>query len=507
MISQSGAVNVNALSVPGGLVQIVPPDQFLIRGAVTNRIGIVGGASWGPLNSPTNVSGYQEAVQKFGPGNSRKYDLITHVQTAGLQGANNFVCIRISSGGDAAATIVVLTNCITFTGFYTGNLGNSITVTTGPATAKKTATRVVVACPGYAPEVFDNITGVGVNRWVNIAAAINNGQSDQRGPSKLIVATAGVGVTAPAVAAYTLSGGVDGAGSITATHLLGQDTTPRTGMYALRNTGCPVFLLADCDDSTSWATQIAYGLGEGSFPVLVGPSGDTVANAVTAVATAAIDTYNAKYLHGDWIWFRDQRNNQTRLVSPQGFWAGRRATLGPQDSTLNKPIQGIVGTQATAAQQVYSDGDLQTMALNGIDLISGPSPGGKYFSTRLGLNCSTDPTVNTETYTTMTNFLAVSLNTVAGRFVGQLQTPPQRRAAKATFDAFLQDLADQGVIGNANGTTPFSVQLDANNNSATAVALGREVATIQVTYLSVVRNFIVNVQGGQTVVIVQPVAA
>jgi hypothetical protein len=58
-----------------------------------------------------------------------------------------------------------------------------------------------------------------------------------RGPSEYIVASAGVGVTAPSLATYTLTGGTDGVTTITAAVLLGVDTGTRTGMYALRGSG------------------------------------------------------------------------------------------------------------------------------------------------------------------------------------------------------------------------------------------------------------------------------
>jgi uncharacterized protein len=83
------------------------------------------------------------------------------------------------------------------------------------------------------------------------ALAINNGTSIQRGPSNFITATAGVGITAPALATYTLAAGADGATTITATVEVGVDTVPRKGMYSLRGQGCSIAILADADDSNT----------------------------------------------------------------------------------------------------------------------------------------------------------------------------------------------------------------------------------------------------------------
>ena len=44
----------------------------------------------------------------------------------------------------------------------------------------------------------------------------------------------------------------------------------------------------------------------------------------------------------------DQVNAAIRLVSPQGFAAGRLANLSPEQSSLNKPLYGVVGSQKLA---------------------------------------------------------------------------------------------------------------------------------------------------------------
>ncbi|MEB2620506.1 hypothetical protein, partial [Kocuria rosea] len=219
------------------------------------------------------------------------------------------------------------------------------------------------------------------------------------GPSQIIVASAGVGVTAPSAATYTLAGGTDGTTTITGSVLLGQDTVPRKGMYALRNTGASVAMLADCDDSTTWSTQITYGLSEGTYMVMTGPSGDTIANAISAKSTAGVDSYAAKLLFGDWCYWLDTYNQILRLVSPQSFVAGLLANLSPQNSSLNKQIQGIVGTQKSYANQQYSSAELQQLGIAGIDLITNPVPGGSYFGARFGHNSSSNPVTNGDNYT------------------------------------------------------------------------------------------------------------
>lgn len=498
-VVQQGSINTAALVIPDVYVQIMQPP-IVINGLPTNILGIVGTASWGPTNSPVILGDLRAAVLNFGSPNNRKYDLVTAIWAAALQGANNFRAIRVTDGTDVAASIVVLTNCITFTAKYTGTLGNQLQVSIAPG-SKATTQKVTIALPGYVPEVFDNL-GAGLSGnalWVAIATAINNGTDPTRGASQLVIASAGVGVTAPAVASYTLAAGTDGATTITGTVLIGQDTVPRKGMYALRNTAASVALLADCDDSTTWSTQVAFGLSEGVYMIGTGPAGDTISNAVTVKATAGIDSYAFKLLFGDWVYFNDSINGVIRLISPQGFLAGKIANLSPEQSSLNKQVYGVVGTQKSYANQVYSSAELQSLAQAGIDLITNPIPAGNQFGARFGHNSSSLFSIHGDNYTRMTNFLAYTLNSAMGIFVGRLQSQQAndstRREVKSTVDNFLEVLVQQKMID------AYQTQCDLGNNLPQRIAAGYLQVDVKVRYLSVVEYLIVNLEGGQTVVI------
>lgn len=499
-IVQQGSINPTSLIVPDLIVQILAPDVSQLNGVPTNIAGAVGTATWGPVNSPTIVGSMSDYASKFGPIQARKYDMGTLVAAAVLQGANNFRCVRVTDGTDAAATIVVLTNCITFTGKYTGSLGNSVQVAIANGTAASSF-KATISLPGYAPEVFDNVTGSGNAFWVNLAAAINLGQSGLRGPSNIITAAAGVGVTAPSVATYTLTGGNDGTTTITSTVLVGVDTVPRAGMYALRGTGCSIAALADADANANWTTQNVFGLSEGIYMLAVSPAGDTIANFATVMGTAGIDSYAIKVIFGDWVYFNDTVNNQVRLISPQGFVLGLLANLSPQNSALNKQLYGVVGTQKSFANQVYSAAELQSLGSARGDVITNPVPGGSYFGPRFGRNASSNPVIHSDAYTRMTNYLAATFNAGMGIFVGQLQSPTKQREAAATLSAFLDSLWQQGMIGNSLGTLPYSVQIDGNNNPQNRVALGIMQADVKITYLSVIEYFLINLQGGQSVTV------
>lgn len=502
MISQLGQINTTALYVPDVYIIIVPPNITLLNGVPTNIMGVVGTASWGPVGAPTTVSNAADYYAQFGPIMARKYDAGTQWVLAVMQGAANGRIVRVTDGTDTAASIIVLTNCITLTSKWSGTFGNNITVTFS-AGSQASTTKAVVTIPGRVPEIFDNIAGSGNALWVALASAINNGVSGLRSASDIIVASAGVGVTAPSLnTVYTLTGGTDGTTTITGSVLLGVDTIPRKGMYALRSTDTSIALLADCDDSTTWSTQVSFGLAEGMYMVAVGPAGDSIANAVTTKNTAGIDTFAMKLMLGDWVYFNDTVNNlPNRLVSPQGCVAGLMANQAPNQSTLNKKIWGINGTQKALTRTQYSYADLQTLAQNGIDVIANPEPGGYYYGCRIGHNTSSNAVTNGDNYTRLTNYIAATLNRGMGIYIGQLQTAQVRRNAKATLDAFFAAMSQQGLIGTAEGDIPWRVVLDGSNNPQNRVALGYMQADVQVTYLSVIEKFLINVEGGQSVTI------
>jgi len=497
-ITQAGALNTTALLVPDLYVQIVPPQVSQLNGVPSNGLGIVGTAQWGPVNSPVTVGSMAQFASLFGAIQPRKYDLGTAVAAAVLQGAQNMRCVRVTDGTDTAALIAILSTCLTLTSKYTGTLGNSCQATIANGSAASTY-KITIAMPGQQPETFDNIAGSGNALWVNMAAAINSGQYGIRGPSNLVVATAGAGTTVPSLATYTLAGGTDGATTITSTVLVGQDTVPRKGMYALRGTGAAVGMLADADDSTQWTNQVAFGLSEGVYMIGVGPAGDTISNAATVKATAGIDSYAFKLLFGDWVYFNDTVNGQTRLISPQGFVAGLLSNLAPQNSSLNKQLYGIVGTQKSYANQVYSTAELQQLGQAGIDIITNPIPAGNQFGVRFGHNSSSNPAINGDNYTRMTNYLATTLAASMGLFVGQLQSSqpndPLRARVKATVDNFLQNMKDQSQLDD------FTTQCDQNNNPPSRVAASYLQDDVTVKYLSVVEKLLVNLVAGQTVTV------
>ena len=506
-VVQQGSINTTALIVPDLYVQIVPPQNLSINGVPTNVVGIAGSASWGPVGEPVVVGSMADYAAAFGPVVARKHDMGTQVATAVQQGASDFRCVRVTDGTDVAAAFQIPTTGFVCTARHTGSRGNAIVVAMAPG-SKAGSWKFTVTLPGLVPEVFDNLEGSGAGFWTALADAVNNGQGALRGPSRIITANAGATAVAPLSFTWpfgTGAVGTDGAG-VSATHLVGVDSVPRRGMYALRGQGCSIGLLADADATAQWSVQAGFGLSEGIYMILTGAAGEAISAAVANKAAAGLDSYACKLMFGDWVWWNDQANAALRLVSPQGFVAGRLANLSPEQSSLNKPLFGVVGTQKSGApgsgqRGTFSSAELSALFAAGIDVIANPQPGGAFWGVRGGRNSSSNAAINGDNYTRMTNYIAASLNAGMGQYVGQVINRELFRRIRATLLSFLQNMLGQGLLGSRDGGLPFSVICDGGNNPLSRTGLGYVQADVQVQYQAINEKFIVNLEGGQSVAV------
>jgi phage tail sheath protein FI len=511
-IYQQGSLNTTSLVVPDLYVQIVSPQNLVLNGVPTNVIGVVGSASWGPTNQPVAVATMADYAVAFGPVSARKYDMGTSVASSIQQGASNFRCVRVSDGTDVAASYAVGVAggsfSVLLTARYTGSLGNLVTLTLSPASVQG-QWQLTVSMPGQVPEVYNNIANPNPALfWQNLVAAINFGKGPLRGPSNIVQASLGT-ATAAAPSGFSpqsLTGGSDGAVGVSSANLIGQDTVPRSGMFALRSQACGIGVLADLDDATTWTSQAAFGLSEGLYMILTGPVGQSISTAISLKQQAGLDSYATKLMFGDWVYWNDQTNGVMRLVSPQGFVAGRLANLSPEQSSLNKPLYSVVGTQrsglpGSGQTSTYSDAELALLFQNSIDVITSPQPGGMYWGVRCGHNTSSNVAISGDNYTRLTNYVAATLAAGMGAFVGEVINTNLFRRIRSTQLSFLQNLFVQGVLGSVTGVPPFSVICDNTNNPNSRTSLGFVQSDAQVQFQSINEKFIVNVEGGQTVAI------
>ncbi len=509
-IVQAGTLNTTALVVPDLYVQVVPPQNLVLNGVPTNVIGVVGSAGWGPVNQPVIVSTMADYARAFGPIQARRFDMGTPVATAVQQGAQSFRCVRVTDGSETAASYAIAyangAYPVLLTARYAGSLGNAVGITLGAGSAAGTL-RLTLGIAGQAAESFDNLQAPSSQAfWQNLVNAVNQGTGALRGPSQLCVASLGQATgTAPLyIMGQMLLNGSDGATGVSAQTLAGQDGLPRQGMYALRGQGCSLMLLADADDPATWNAQAGFAVQEGLYAILTGPAGQGIPAAVAAKQGAGLDSYAAKLMFGDWVYWSDPVAGVIRLVSPQGFVAGRLANLSPEQSSLNKPLYGVVGTQragvpGSSQASGYSTAELSALLRSGLDVIANPQPAGSFWGVRGGHNSSSNAATNGDNYTRLTNFIAQTLSAGMGQYVGQVISAGLFRRIRSTQLSYLQGLLGQGILGSTDGTQPFTVICDASNNPVSRTSLGYVQSDAQVQYQAINERFIVNLEGGQTV--------
>lgn len=287
-------------NVPNVYVQVTPPAPVL-NGVATNLLGIVGIASWGPKNSPIFCGGFQQENQVFGTMLPAKFDLGSVAYAASLQGASNFVCVRVTDDTDTAASTSLLdTTSVTpivgayLTALYTGSTGNTLSAVISKGSSYTTSAptyKLSVYLAGGIPEVFDNIGGSGNVFWQNLVAAVNSGQSVARGPSQLVVATLGTGAGSATVVAagtgyavgntLTVTGGTfSTAAQITvdtvSTGAIATAHISRSGVYSVFPTN-PVSVTGGAGSSATFnLTQGAQAApAQGSYTFTGGTNGNT----------------------------------------------------------------------------------------------------------------------------------------------------------------------------------------------------------------------------------------
>lgn len=487
-------LTIGAPTLPNGVTAVAYP-QLVVTGTPT--IG-AGGNGYVANDQITLSNGVTLKVLTVTSGAVATVSVVnTGSVPAGATAPTNPVAQTSTTGSGTGATFTL-----------SWGLGTPILQTGGSGYYQTPPTVTIV---GGTFSLAGTITA-NISYWPNIASAINNGISGLRSPSTRVTAVAGSGTATPTILGYTLTGGTDGAnpsgiGQTGTPALVGQDTAPqRTGMYAMRSALIAIGVLVDCDDASTWSTQVSFGSSEGIYMIGTGVAGENI-NTATSITqgpkfTYGIDNFTFKLMFGDWVYINDPVTGAQRLISPQGFAAGFMGNQDPSQTPMNKPMNGIVGTQKSQTGIQYTSADLQALSAAGIDVICNPNPGGNYFGLRLGINTSSNLAVNGDNYTRLTYFIARTLAAGCGFYVGQLQTPMERIEALTTLSAFFQNLKDLGMIGTADGSPCYKVVINDSNNPFSMVALGYQFASVQVTYLSVIRYFVIDLQGGQTVQVI-----
>ena len=506
-----GTVNPNALVAPGVYISPQLPSPPL-NGVATNIILVVGTATWGAINSPVIINSLQDYTSSFGNPQTTIYDMGTQVMAASSLGGNAFVCVRVTDGTDVKATVDVVdttsptpVNGLVLTALYSGTLGNTIQVVVEQGTNYTVGTpvyKISILFPtggvNNLPEVYDNIGGTGATFWQNAVNAINLGQGALSPPSQLVTAAIGTSTATPALQSYVLAGGTDGNSGVTDSDLVGSNISPRTGMYSASGSTFDLMVLSNVTTGSTYQEQISFAEMKAAYVMLARPQGESFTAGIAAKKAITFDVETmswGKLMVGDWCYFQDNYNNTQRYMSPQAWIAGILSNLSPEQSSLNKILSSAIflGTQTSVANKRYNQADIAQILQNGLDVIALPSPGGFYFGAQTGKNLSSNLLINGDEYTRNTNYLAATLNTQLGVYVGELMSPSEIQSVTIFIKSFLYTLWKQNKIGSTTNPTqvPYTVSIDVSQ-----AAKGIQIANVTVAFLRVIVVFLVNLQTG-----------
>ena len=130
-------------------------------------------------------------------------------------------------------------------------------------------------------------------------------------------------------------------------------------------------------------------------------------------------------MFGDWIYWNDQVNGAIPPRLPAGVSPpARLSNLSPEQSSLNKPLYGVVGTPEIRHPRLRPDHQLQQRGtrLPARQRHRRPSPtrsrAAIFWGVRGGHNSSSNAATNGDNYTRMTNYIASTLAAGMGQFVG-----------------------------------------------------------------------------------------
>jgi phage tail sheath protein FI len=102
----------------------------------------------------------------------------------------------------------------------------------------------------------------------------------------------------------------------------------------------------------------------------------------------------------------------------------------------------------------------------------------------------------------MTNYISTTIAAGLGIYVGQVINTSLFQNITATINAFMAALLQQGLLARTStGGLPYSVTCNTSNNPQTRTALGYVQCDVSAQYQGINEQFIVNIQGGSSVVV------
>ncbi len=216
----AGSLNLASLVVDDVYVVVSPPASTSVKGVDTGIVGLVGTASWGPLNQAISVGSPSELVSNCGPISMGARDLVTDALIQLQHGIGSLRVVRVSDGTDAKATGSLVTaakGTVTIAGTF--HAGDIITVTVGGVATAYTVVAGDTNVAGIAASLataLNSNSAFSAIAYATVAAAVVTIVSKALNTTTLTSAVSGAGATVTATASgATLTGGGTAIGTLT----------------------------------------------------------------------------------------------------------------------------------------------------------------------------------------------------------------------------------------------------------------------------------------------------
>lgn len=519
------SVNASNLQVDGVLIDIVTAPPQLPAGPATGLVAVVGGANYGPMDTPTPFVDFASAQAAFGTDTISSFSLLRESLTA-MPECTFFLGVRRGDGTQAAATITIADGSAgvvaLLTAKFTGSLPNGqataiISLQSVGVSGINPVYQAVLNFPGKPAEVYSNIIGYAslggvydpVTFKANFLAAINGTTRGSVGSANW-TATSGVSTSVVATQVNTASGGVDGTSGLTAATVIGTPGSPAggTGIYALTGliSGAQ-FIVASLTDPTKAQTLNTFALAENAIGHICTPKGTSTD---TAIANRQADSISSSSLvySTDWLFVFDQISGLNMFVSPMGKIAGviasQAAYLSPGNQPTPNGVSGVITTERIV-NGINSVGfaEAAQRQVNGIAYIGympsnrrGPQLGMPHGITSAGLTASGWSRISDSR---MLKFIVDEIQTIEGTYVDG----PMSTAANNLGQPTLQNVEDalNSFFGGLVNSKPqqLSGASVVPQNTQASVAAGQLIFQVNGQTLSNAQFIINFVQAGPEV--------
>jgi phage tail sheath protein FI len=414
--------------VPG--VQI---DESDVGTRSTNQmslagIGIVGTFQKGPVNTVVTIGDEIAYTKKFG---IDKAGLTGPKSVKGCfdQGANDLRIVRIVGEGAASASLTLEdadeNESIIVMATSPGVWGDALKAT---VKANGTSSVDIVVTDGDSSDSFKGITLESLPITKNLVTL-----AKAEGATKLPVV----------VSAAALTGGSDGA-AVTDADYIGaiSSSGKRSGLKALEPVQCGLALCAQQYSAMihqaliTWAENcdVEEGL---RIPIL--NSAPNLGIESACVQTTTLDTPDGRGIFAyPWATPADEANDDV-FVAPDGYYAGRLATLNPHQSPSNKQIMGI---RKLERDFTYAEVKVLTQArISPITLV--PNRG---FRIRNGVTLSSDTAWGQTNIRRQQDKMNMEIYHSIQWAVSEDHAPPLWAALATQVDAYMRTQANLGFI-------------------------------------------------------------